>query len=106
MIQREYVEDLSKKVGEEVTLKGWLYNKRSSGKIQFELLRDGTGICQCVVVKNVVGADVFAACDAITQESAIAVTGTVQATDKAPGGYELSVSKVEIISNAGEYPIT
>ena len=106
MIQREYVEDLSTKVGQEVTLRGWLYNKRSSGKIQFELLRDGTGICQCVVVKSVVGAEMFATCDTITQESAIAVTGTVQATEKAPGGYELTVSKVEIIAAGGEYPIT
>ncbi len=106
MIQREYIEDLSQHVGQEVTLRGWLYNKRSSGKIQFELVRDGTGVCQCVVVKNAVSPETFAAFDELSQESALAVTGTVQATPKAPGGYELSVSKIEIISRAEEYPIT
>ncbi len=106
MMQRDYVQDLSAKVGQEVTLRGWLYNKRSSGKIQFELLRDGTGICQCVVVKNVVGAEMFASCDTISQESAIAVTGIVQATEKAPGGFELSVTKVDIMGAGGDYPIT
>ena len=106
MMQREYVEDLNKLVGQEVTLRGWLYNKRSSGKIQFELVRDGTGICQCVVVKNAVDSETFAAFDALTQESALAVTGKIQATDKAPGGYELLVSRIEVLSVAQEYPIT
>ena len=106
MIQKEYIEDLSAHVGREVTLRGWLYNKRSSGKIQFELLRDGTGVCQCVVVKNAVSPETFAAFDELSQESALAVTGMVQATSKAPGGYELSVSKIEVLSHADEYPIT
>src|SRR3984885_8369001 len=106
MIQTQYITDLSKHVGEEVTLRGWLQNKRSSGKIQFALVRDGMGVCQCVVMKNAVDAEIFAALDALPQESALAVTGIVQATLKAPGGYELSVSKVEIITAANEYPIT
>jgi asparaginyl-tRNA synthetase len=106
MLQRHYIEDLAQYVDQEVTLRGWLYNKRSSGKIQFLLLRDGTGVCQCVVVKNAVGEEVFGAFDKLTQESAFAVTGKVQASEKAPGGYELFVSNIEIISIASEYPIT
>jgi asparaginyl-tRNA synthetase len=106
MMQREYIEELSKLVGQEVTLRGWLYNKRSSGKIQFELVRDGTGICQCVIVKNAVDAATFEAFDRLSQESALAVTGKIQATEKAPGGYELLVSQVEVLSVAEEYPIT
>ncbi|MDP4200070.1 MAG: asparagine--tRNA ligase [Bacteroidota bacterium] len=106
-MQREYVQDLSKLVGQEVTLRGWLYGKRSSGKIQFLILRDGTGLCQCVVMKNAVDAATYAACDALVQESAFAVTGKVQeAKGKAPGDVELFVSKVEQLSPAGEYPIT
>jgi asparaginyl-tRNA synthetase len=106
MIQTDYIGDLSKHVGEEVTLRGWLSNKRSSGKIQFLMVRDGTGVCQCVVVKNAVSPETFAATDLLTQESTLAVTGKVQATDKAPGGYELFVSKLETISIATDYPIT
>jgi len=106
MRQTNYIEDLKNHVGEELTLRGWLYNKRSSGKIQFLLLRDGTGICQCVVMKNAVSEEVFGAFDKLTQESAFAVTGKVQESAKAPGGYELMVSNIEIISIAQEYPIS
>src|SRR5438874_6939734 len=106
MMQREYIQDLSTFVDQEVTLRGWLYNKRSSGKIRFLILRDGTGICQCVVMKNAVDELTYNAFDALTQESAFAVTGKVQATDKAPGGYELFVSKIETGAQANEYPIT
>ncbi len=106
MRQDIYIEDLAGKSGSSVTLRGWLYNKRSSGKIQFLEVRDGTGICQCVVVKNAVSAETFAAYDQLTTESSLAVTGTVQQSDKAPGGYELLVSAIEIISIAQEYPIT
>lgn len=106
MRQTIYIEDLKDHVGEELTLRGWLYNKRSSGKIQFLILRDGTGLCQCVVMKNQVSEEVFAAFDKLTQESAFAVTGTVQESAKAPGGYELMVSNIEVISVAQEYPIS
>jgi asparaginyl-tRNA synthetase len=101
-----YIEDLSGLVGQDVTLRGWLYNKRSSGKIQFLELRDGTGICQCVVMKNQVPEEVFACYDKLTTESAFAVTGTVQEAAKAPGGYELFTKNIEIISIADEYPIS
>ncbi|HET6401276.1 MAG TPA: asparagine--tRNA ligase [Candidatus Kapabacteria bacterium] len=107
MIQKDYIEDLSKHVGEEVTLRGWLSNKRSSGKIQFLILRDGTGLCQCVVMKNAVDAETYALADSLAQESTFAVSGKVQeAKGKAPGDVEVFVSKLEAISTATEYPIT
>ncbi|EPZ45661.1 asparagine--tRNA ligase [Alicyclobacillus acidoterrestris] len=92
--------------GQAVTLEGWLYNKRSSGKIQFLQVRDGTGFIQCVAVKSEVGEEVFAACDALSQESSLRVTGLVRADDRAPGGYELTVQHVEAIQISHEYPIT
>jgi len=107
MIQKDYIGDLSKHIGEEVTLRGWLSNKRSSGKIQFLILRDGTGLCQCVVMKNAVDADSYALADSLAQESTLTVTGKVQeAKGKAPGDVEVFVSKLEAISIASEYPIT
>jgi asparaginyl-tRNA synthetase len=107
MKQEIYVEDLSKHIDEVVTLRGWLYNKRSSGKIQFLILRDGTGLCQCVVMKNAVDAESFAAGESLTQESAVAVTGKVQKTEKdAPGGVEIFASKVEHLAVSVDYPIT
>jgi asparaginyl-tRNA synthetase len=107
MIQTDYIGDLSKHVGEEVTLRGWLSNKRSSGKIQFLILRDGTGLCQCVVMKNAVDEATYTLGNELTQESTFAVTGKVQeAKGKAPGDVELFVSKLETISIATEYPIT
>ena len=100
MRQEIYIEDLKSQVGKDVTLRGWLYNKRSSGKIQFLELRDGTGICQCVVMKNHVDEATFAAYDKLTQESSFAVTGTVQQADKAPGGYEVFAKSIEIFQIA------
>jgi len=101
-----YIENLGDHVGTEVAVRGWLYNKRSSGKIQFLLVRDGTGLLQCVMVKGDVSDEIFAACDKLTQESSLIVTGTVRAEKRAPGGYEMSLSNVEIIQVADEYPIT
>jgi asparaginyl-tRNA synthetase len=101
-----YIEDLSKHVGEEQTLQGWVYNTRSSGKIKFILLRDGTGIVQCVVMKNEVGEEVYNLFDQLTQESSIIITGKVNKEERAPGGYELLLSNIEIIQLAKDYPIT
>jgi asparaginyl-tRNA synthetase len=101
-----YIEDISKHEGQEVTLKGWLQTKRSSGKIQFLILRDGTGTIQCVIVANNVAPEVFEQYDKITQESALIVTGKVRADKRAPSGFELDVIKYEIVSIADEYPIT
>ena len=103
---RVYIEQLGKHVGEEVQLRGWLYNKRSSGKIRFLLLRDGTGIIQGVMVKGSVSDEVFATFDELTQESSFSMTGRVRKDERAPGGFELEVSNVSIISIAKEYPIT
>ncbi|MCX7876625.1 MAG: asparagine--tRNA ligase [Melioribacteraceae bacterium] len=101
-----YVKDLKNHVGEEVTLKGWLYNKRSSGKIQFLILRDGTGYVQCVVFKGNVTPEIFEAAEKLTQESSFEVVGKVKAEPRSVGGYELDVTDLKIISIAQEYPIT
>jgi asparaginyl-tRNA synthetase len=106
MASKFYIEDLYKHVGEEVTLQGWLYNKRSSGKIKFPILRDGTGIVQGVVVKSQVSEEVFAAVDHLTQESSFVMKGKVRQEPRAPGGYELDVTDVQILSIAQDYPIT
>src|SRR5918997_4057479 len=101
-----YINQLSKHVGEEVTLKGWLYNLRSSGKLLFPQLRDGTGLVQCVVLKKAVAPEVWDALKGLGQESALVVRGTVRADDRAPGGYEVDVVSAEVISEAHDYPIT
>src|SRR5215469_11044296 len=100
------IDQLSGHAGQEVTLKGWLYNRRSSGKIHFLLLRDGTGICQCVASRADVGAEAFEKADHLGQESALEVTGTVREDKRAPGGYELSARSLNLISGASDYPIT
>lgn len=105
-MKRVYIEELGKHAGEEVQLRGWLYHKRSSGKIRFLLLRDGTGVVQGVMVKGGVADDMFAKFDELTQESSFALTGKVRKDDRAPGGFELEISGVEIYSIASEYPIT
>ena len=91
---------------ETVTIRGWVYNKRSSGKIHFVLVRDGLGIAQCVIVKSQVLPEIFADYDLLTQESSVNVTGKVHKDDRAPGGYELQVEDLKIIHIARDYPIT
>ena len=103
---RIYIEDLHNHVGEEVTLHGWLYNKRSSGKIKFLVMRDGTGLVQGVIVKAAVSEEVFQRFDELTQESSFVMKGKVRKEDRAPGGYELEVSDVQIVNIAKDYPIT
>ena len=103
---RVYIEDLGNHVGEQVQLRGWLYNKRSSGKVRFLLLRDGTGVLQGVMVKGVVSDEIFGRFDALTQESSFSMTGKIRKDDRAPGGFEMEVTDVGIISIAHEYPIT
>jgi asparaginyl-tRNA synthetase len=100
------IRDLAEHVGEEITLKGWLYNKRSSGKIKFLILRDGTGLLQCVYFKGNVPEDIFEKADKISQESSIEVTGKVKKEPRAPGGYELDAIDLKVISEAHDYPIT
>jgi len=103
---RTYIEDLGKHVGNDVTIHGWVYNKRSSGKIKFIIVRDGTGFLQCVMVKAELPEDVFEKFGELTQESSLKVTGTVKEEPRAPGGYELEVKDVSIIHIAVDYPIT
>ena len=101
-----YIEDLGTHAGEDVTIKGWLHNRRSSGKIHFLVVRDGTGFIQAIVSKAAVGDEKFKQADHLSQETAIIVHGTVRADSRAPGGYELDVSDFEIVSPSIDYPIT
>jgi asparaginyl-tRNA synthetase len=103
---RVYIEELSKHAGDEVTLKGWLAGKRSSGKIHFLQVRDGTGVCQCVASLGDLGAEKFAAADHMGQETSLEVTGIVREDKRAPGGFELTLKSLAIISPATDYPIT
>ena len=94
-------------VGKRVTLRGWLYNKRSSGKLHFLEVRDGFGIVQCVMAKADVGEELFAAADKVTQESTVEVTGEVRAHPKRPGVFELNATGFHLVAaTAGEYPIS
>ena len=98
--------DLADFEGKEVTLAGWLYKGRSSGKVQFLVLRDGTGLCQCVVEKSKVSDELFSQLKHIGQESSLTITGIVRADERSVGGYELAVTGAQIISPADGYPIT
>jgi asparaginyl-tRNA synthetase len=100
------INSLSKYEGKKVTLAGWLYNSRSSGKIQFLIIRDGTGLCQCVVEKGKVPDEIFEQLGRLGQESSLTVTGTVRADERSVGGYELAATDAQIISLAEGYPIT
>ncbi len=101
------VSELSRFVNEPVTIKGWLYNRRSSGKLHFLEVRDGSGIAQCVVFKGDVSPELFAAADRIAQESSLEVTGTVREHGKLKGTFELGVSELKIVNAVTqEYPIT
>jgi asparaginyl-tRNA synthetase len=104
-MQQTYINQLKDHLGEEVTLKGWLYNTRSSGKLVFLQLRDGTGIVQCVVFKGNDEA-VFEKAKALGQESSLIVTGTVKEDTRSPIGVEIDVKDVEVIQNVHDYPIT
>jgi asparaginyl-tRNA synthetase len=105
-MKRIYIDELQHHVGEAVTLRGWLYNKRSSGKIRFLVMRDGTGLVQGVLAKGAVADDVFSRFDDLTQESSFSLSGTVRQEKRAPGGFELDVTDLQVIHIAHEYPIT
>lgn len=106
MANNIYINELSRHVGEEVTLKGWIYNKRSSGKVKFLILRDGTGYLQCIVFKGNVSPEVFELADSLAQEASFEVTGIVKEEPRAVGGYELDATDVKLISESVDYPIT
>ena len=105
-MDQTYIRDVSKHAGEEVTIKGWLYNLRSSGKLIFPQIRDGSGIIQGVVFKKNVPERVWNDFEHLTQESSIIVKGSVRADERAPGGYELDVTDVEVLQVSEPYPIT
>src|SRR5499427_5972818 len=103
------ISDIGKHDGQTVTIRGWLYNLRESGKLLFPQFRDGSGIIQGVVPKNAVTPEVFEAVKTLTQESSVVVEGKVRADKRAPGGYELDVSNAQIVQKVSEtdpYPIT
>ncbi len=101
-----YVADVGAHEGSEVTLRGWLYNKRSSGKLQFLLLRDGTGVIQCVAFKGNFPPEQFAELDGVTQESSLEVRGKVRKDSRSPGGYEIDIAGFTVFQLAENYPIT
>ncbi|MGO9895902.1 MAG: asparagine--tRNA ligase [Bryobacteraceae bacterium] len=109
MTERIRIEEAHAHTGESVEIAGWLYNLRRSGKIAFPILRDGSGLMQCVAVKNALGEELFETIKNLTQESSIIVTGKVRAEPRAPGGYEMDLEKLEVlqrVSEADPYPIT
>jgi asparaginyl-tRNA synthetase len=105
-MQQTTINRLSEHTGNEVTIKGWLYNMRSSGKLLFPQLRDGTGIVQCVVLKKDISPELWDALKTLGQESALIIHGTVRADDRAPGGYEIDVKDAEVVHSVEGYPIT
>ncbi len=106
MVKNIYINDVSKYDGKKVLIRGWLYNKRSSGNIVFLLVRDGAGMLQCVVSKNNVDNKVFESVQKITQESSLIVTGNVRKEERAIGGYELFINDIKILQIVSDYPIT
>jgi asparaginyl-tRNA synthetase len=104
-MEQTYISELAQHVSEEVLIKGWCFNKRSSGKIHFLQLRDGTGFVQGVLVQGEVDDDIFERGGTVTIESSVMVRGIVQKDERAPSGYELSVTDLEIIQLAEDYPI-
>jgi asparaginyl-tRNA synthetase len=101
-----YIEDIGKHEGEEVTIKGWLHNRRSSGKIHFLTLRDGTGFIQAVMSKAAVGDELFKTADHLSQETSLTVTGTVKRDARSKTGYEIDATRFAVVGESHDYPIT
>jgi asparaginyl-tRNA synthetase len=101
-----YINKIGEHAGQTVTIKGWLHNRRSSGKIHFLVVRDGTGFLQVVMGKKDVDEATFQTADHLGQESAIIITGTVKAEARAIGGYEMIASGLQVVNEAHDYPIT
>ena len=93
-------------VGAAVTIRGWLHSRRSSGRIHFLTVRDGTGLLQAVLSKQAVGDETFERADHVGQETSLVVTGAVRADARAPGGYELDVATLDVVGRSSDYPIT
>ncbi len=106
-MRRVFIEEIANHEGQEVRLLGWLFNRRSKGKIHFLIVRDGTGFLQATVFKGHVDEEIFREADHLPQETALELTGRVKADPRAPGGFELEVTGLRVISRPlGEYPIT
>ncbi len=101
-----YIEDISDFVNEEVEIRGWVYNKRSSGKIRFLMVRDGTGIIQGVATEDDTEPESFSVLEDLNQESSVIVKGKVREDSRAPIGYELTIGSVEVVGDSKDYPIT
>jgi asparaginyl-tRNA synthetase len=99
------IERIAEAAGGEATVRGWLYNQRSSGKLLFLLVRDGTGILQAVVSRNDVGDGLFALAEGLTQETSLEITGRIREDKRAPGGFEMTVTSLAVVGASGEYPI-
>lgn len=106
MAEQVYIGDVAKYDGQEIVVKGWLYSRRDKGRLQFLLVRDGTGVIQGVAFEKDVSPEAFRAAREVTQESSLIVTGTVRAEPRAPAGYELYLRDVRIVQLAQDYPIT
>jgi asparaginyl-tRNA synthetase len=103
---RVYIEDIARYEGQQVTIHGWLHNRRSSGKIHFLIVRDGTGFIQAVMSKATVGDEAFKRADHLSQETSLSVTGSVRADSRAKGGFEIEVASLEVHGASHDYPIT
>jgi asparaginyl-tRNA synthetase len=106
MATHVHIDHIGEHVGDTVTVKGWLANRRSSGKIHFLVVRDGTGFLQVVMGKKDVDEATFAHADHLGQESAVIITGTVRADERAKGGYEMIATAMEVVAEAHDFPIT
>lgn len=106
MAQKIYINQVKDFKDQEVKIEGWLYNKRSSGKLRFLLVRDGTETIQCVVFKGDVSEEVFKIADELTQESSCRIIGKVSVDNRSPLGFELQVKDLELVNLAEEYPIS
>lgn len=101
-----YISDLKNHIGKKVTLKGWVHNSRSSGKIKFLLLRDGTGFCQCIYFKGECEEKALNDFSQLTQETTVKITGSVRKEDRSPGGVELGAETLEILHLTKDFPIS
>jgi asparaginyl-tRNA synthetase len=105
-MEQVYIRDVANYDGQEITIKGWLYNKTDKGRLQFLIIRDGTGLIQAVAFKKELPPAAFEAAMAVTQESSLIVRGKVRKDERATSGYELSLSDIQIVQLTQDYPIT
>src|SRR6266566_5186752 len=106
MPERHWIEELPRLAGQPVTVRGWVATTRSSGKIAFVVLRDGSGYLQAVLSKRDVGSGVWESFEKLTQETSLEVTGVVRSEPRAPGGVEMQTTDLRIIGPSPDYPIT